>query len=126
MTAAAAARESAPEARVFREAALAEGVSLCIWRSLLIRRPGRVPSVPQRQHGSAQRGVGHFSLSAKGEVDLLEGDTSPAEMRHFQPKTLGGDKNYDTRDCVADLREPGVTPHMARNTSARRSAIDRR
>ena len=49
-----------------------------------------------------------------------------AKERHFRPKTLGGDKNYDTRDCVADLRGCGVTPHVAQNTSGRRSAIDGR
>jgi IS5 family transposase len=41
-------------------------------------------------------------------------------------KTLGADKGYDTWDCVADQRERGVTPHVARNTSRRRSAIDGR
>lgn len=49
-----------------------------------------------------------------------------AKERHFRPKTLGGDKNYDTRDCVADLRGCGVTPHVAQNTRGRRSAIDGR
>ena len=49
-----------------------------------------------------------------------------ARERHFRPTTLGGDKGYDTRDCVADLRECGVTPHVAQNTSGRRSAIDGR
>ena len=36
------------------------------------------------------------------------------------------DKGYDTRDCVADLRARQVTPHVAQNTTGRRSAIDRR
>jgi len=49
-----------------------------------------------------------------------------ARDRGFHPKTLGGDKNYDTRDCVADIRGCGVTPHVAQNTSGRRSAIDGR
>jgi transposase len=49
-----------------------------------------------------------------------------ARERHFRPKTLGGDKGYDTRDCVADQRARGVTPHVAQNTSGRRSAIDGR
>ena len=40
--------------------------------------------------------------------------------------TLGADKNYDTQQCVADLRERNVTPHVAQNTSGRRSAIDGR
>lgn len=43
-----------------------------------------------------------------------------------QPITLGGDKGFDTRDFVAELREINVTPHVAQNTSGRRSAIDGR
>ena len=42
--------------------------------------------------------------------------------------TVGGDKNYDTRDCVRDMRAMGVTPHVAQypETKRRRSAIDHR
>ena len=40
--------------------------------------------------------------------------------------TLGADKGYDTRDFVAELRAEGVTPHVAQNTTHRRSAIDGR
>jgi len=40
--------------------------------------------------------------------------------------TLGADKNYDTRGCVAALRCANVTPHVAQNTSQRSSAIDGR
>lgn len=40
--------------------------------------------------------------------------------------TLGADKAYDTEDFVNELRSLKVTPHVARNTSGRRSAIDGR
>jgi transposase len=41
--------------------------------------------------------------------------------------TLGGDKNYDTRDFVSKLREAAVTPHVAQNQHERHtSAIDQR
>jgi len=40
--------------------------------------------------------------------------------------TLGGDKNYDTRDFVGALRQRKITPHVAQNTTYRRSAIDER
>src|SRR5271169_1756803 len=41
--------------------------------------------------------------------------------------TLGGDKNYDTRQLVASLRGIKATPHVAQNEHARRSsAIDER
>lgn len=41
-------------------------------------------------------------------------------------RTLGADKGYDTQGCVTGLRAIGVTPHVAQNTSGRRSAIDER
>ena len=42
--------------------------------------------------------------------------------------TVAGDKGYDTRDFVADLRAMGITPHVAQYvpTRNRRSAIDGR
>jgi len=40
--------------------------------------------------------------------------------------TLGADKAYDVAEFVADLREYNVTPHVAQNTTNRRSAIDGR
>ena len=46
-----------------------------------------------------------------------------ARQRGYRPKTLGGDKGYDTRECVRAMRNRGVTPHVARRTH---SAIDGR
>ena len=40
--------------------------------------------------------------------------------------TLGADKGDDAADFVEELRTLNVRPHVARNTSGRRSAIDRR
>jgi len=40
--------------------------------------------------------------------------------------TLAADKGYDTNDFVESLRQREVTPHLAQNTTNRRSAIDRR
>src|SRR5881227_4051017 len=40
--------------------------------------------------------------------------------------TLGADKAYDVAGFVADLRQANATPHVAQNTTNRRSAIDRR
>ena len=40
--------------------------------------------------------------------------------------TLGADKGYDAADFVAEMRRLGVTPHLAQNDKARRSAIDGR
>jgi len=40
--------------------------------------------------------------------------------------TVAADKGYDTKDCVARLRQLNATPHVAQNTSNRSSAIDGR
>jgi transposase len=40
--------------------------------------------------------------------------------------TLGADKAYDAEDFVNELRAMNATPHVAQNTSGRRSAIDGR
>jgi hypothetical protein len=40
--------------------------------------------------------------------------------------TLGADKSYDAADFVEELRTLNVRPHVAQNTSGRRSAIDKR
>jgi transposase len=54
-----------------------------------------------------------------------------AEMLQRLPKsrrrrTVAGDKNYDTKAFVADVRSAGFTPHVAQNNTNRRSAIDGR
>jgi IS5 family transposase len=40
--------------------------------------------------------------------------------------TVATDKGYDTRDFIANLRAMDVTPHVAQQTTGRRSAIDAR
>lgn len=52
----------------------------------------------------------------------LLGRQRPARRR----RTVAADKGYDTGGFVAGCRSLGVTPHLAQNTSHRRSAIDRR
>ena len=47
----------------------------------------------------------------------------PASKRR---RTIAADKAYDTRDFVAKTRGLGFTPHVAQNTTNRRSAIDGR
>ena len=43
-----------------------------------------------------------------------------------QQITLGADRGYDTQDFVRSCREQRVTPHVAQNTTVRRSRIDQR
>ena len=47
----------------------------------------------------------------------------PATKRR---RTVAGDKGYDTKDFVAELRDRGITPHLAPNTTRQRSTIDGR
>ena len=44
-----------------------------------------------------------------------------ARERGFRPRTPGGDKGYDTLGYVKDMRDRGVTPHVAQRVH---SAID--
>src|SRR5215207_10306474 len=60
------------------------------------------------------------------ERDVVPQLLYDAQLRGFHPRTLGADKAYDTRACVAAMREQCVTPHVAQNINRRRSAIDRR
>ena len=53
-----------------------------------------------------------------------ERDTVPvlvdqAKERGFHPKRWAETKGYDTGDCVAALRQRGLTPHVAQNTNGR-------
>ena len=41
-------------------------------------------------------------------------------------RTVAADKAYDTRQYVGECRALGFTPHVAQNTTNRRSAIDGR
>jgi transposase len=47
----------------------------------------------------------------------------PATKRR---RTVAGDKAYDTRGFVAELRESNITPHLAPNITRQRSTIDGR
>jgi hypothetical protein len=49
-----------------------------------------------------------------------------ADVPRKQRATVGADRAYDTWGFVAQMREQGVTPHIAQNDTARRSAIDAR
>ncbi|MBD1194670.1 IS5 family transposase [Vulcanococcus sp. Clear-D1] len=60
-----------------------------------------------------------------GERDAAK--TMAAAIPGAHQKTLGADKNYDTRGFVAQMRQLGVTPHVAQNTARPGgSAIDSR
>lgn len=68
--------------------------------------------------------VTHATGTAERETAVAMVEATPFRAAHI---TVGGDKLYDTRTCVTDLRAVGATPHVAQHASARHpSAIDGR
>src|SRR3954471_24891475 len=101
-----------PDASLFKKAA-GQASRLChMGHVLMENRNGlALDAALTRATGTAER---EAALAMVG--DLPEGGRI----------TLGGDKAYDTRDFVAEMRRLGVTPHVSQNTNGRRSAIDGR
>jgi len=60
--------------------------------------------------------------TAERDAALLMIEALPGDHR----VTVGADKNYDTKDFVAEARHMHATPHVAQNNKHRRSAIDGR
>jgi transposase len=102
-----------PDARLFRKGPGKEARLSFMGHALMENRNGLIiDAVTTRASGHAER------LAA---LALIE----PHADRP-QSVTLGADKAYDTGNFVMELREQAVTPHVAQNTSGRRSAIDGR
>ena len=99
-------------------------------RPCLDHRRGR-PAVPQgRRRGQPAllhrpRADGNRNgLAVGGVLTRAAGTAEAAAALHLAqglppgPQTLGADKGYDNRDLVMQLRELGVTPHVAQNAYA--------
>ena len=103
-----------PEARLFRKGKGKEARLVFMAHALMENRNGMLTDFQMSQAtGTAERDA----------VPVL---LDQARERRFHPKTMGADKGYDTRECVAAMRKRGVTPHVAQNNSRRSSAIDGR
>lgn len=63
---------------------------------------------------------------AKGKAERETGLQMLLDVARSGRITVGADRGYDTRDFVESWRRLQVTPHVAQNTSGRRSAIDGR
>jgi transposase len=103
-----------PDARLYKKSSGSEARLAYLGHLLMENRHGLiVDAVVTAASGTAERDA---ALTMLG--DLPEGDRI----------TVGGDKNYDTRDFVRDTREMRVTPHVAQypDTERRSSAIDGR
>ena len=63
---------------------------------------------------------------ASGHAEWLAALAMLDRLPTVGPATLGADRGFDAKDFVMELRERRLTPHIAQNTSGRRSAIDAR
>jgi len=77
----------------------------------------------QNRHGPV---VDAELTRASGHAERLAALAMLDRLATVSPITLAADRGFDARDFVMELRERRVTPHIARNTSGRRSAIDER
>ena len=102
-----------PDARLYRKGPGMEAKLCFIGHALMENRSGLIMDTRlTRVSGHAER------LAA---LDMIERFAErPGAI------TLGGDKGYDAADFVEELRAVNVRPHVAQNTSGRRSAIDGR
>jgi transposase len=101
-----------PDARLFRKSRQT-GAMLCYMGHVLM----------ENRNGLAVDGrVSH----ATGRAEREEAVSMAVRVPGGSPITLGADKGYDTADFVADLRQIGVTPHVAQNLRNRSSAVDER
>lgn len=102
-----------PQARLFRKGRGKEAKLCYMGHVLTENRNGLVVDVALTSaDGRAER-----------EAGLAMASRLPGGRRRV---TLGADKGYDTQAFVEALRELNVTPHVAQNTSGRRSRIDER
>ena len=101
-----------PEARLFRKGGGKEAKLCFMGHALMENRHALiVDSRVSEANGTAER-------------DQAEAMLAAVPGRH--PVTVGGDKNFDTAGFVAAMHGLAVTPHVAQNTTNRRSAIDGR
>jgi len=99
-----------PEARLYRKSKGHEAKLVYMGHALVENRNGLVVNTRVTQAtGTAER---EAALVMAGEIG--------------GPATIGGDKNFDTKDFVHECRDMDVTPHVAQNDTIRSSAIDGR
>ena len=99
------------DARLFRKGHGKEARLCFMGHVLMENRHGLVEAELTRAAGFAERCAAVELVAARAGPGLI---------------TVGADRAYDAADFVMELRELGATPHVAQNTSGRRSAIDRR
>jgi transposase len=101
-----------PDARLYRKSD-GQPSRLCFMGHLLI----------ENRHGLI---VDVRTTHATGRAEREAAEAMIQAATRGRRATLGADKAYDAAEHIANLRAIGVTPHVAQNTSRRRSAIDGR
>jgi hypothetical protein len=101
-----------PDARLYRKSK-GQPSRLCFMGHLLI----------ENRHGLI---VDVRTTHATGRAEREAAEAMIKAAARGRRSTLGADKAYDAAEHIAALRAIGVTPHVAQNTSGRRSAIDGR
>lgn len=102
-----------PEARLYRKGPGMEAKLAFLGHALMENRSGLIVDAcltPANGHGERVAALAMIEPRADRPVAI----------------TLGADKGYDAADFVNELRSLNVRPHIAQNTSGRRSTIDRR
>jgi transposase len=101
-----------PAARLFKKSRGSEAKLAYLGHLLTENRNGLVVDVRVTQaSGTAERDAAVAMLRQKPASKLV---------------TVGADRGYDAAGLVKQLREMKVTPHVAQNTTNRRSAVDGR
>src|SRR3981189_79876 len=101
-----------PDARLFKKSKGSEAKLGYLGHVLMENRNGLlVQTFLTEANGRAER-----------DAAMLMAGALPSGKR----VTLGGDKNYDTREFVRELRGMNITPHVAQNDTNRSSAVDER
>jgi transposase len=100
-----------PDARLFRKGRGKEA-KLCHMGHLMTENRGGliVDARLTQASGTAERATA---------LEMIDNNANSGS-------TIGADKQYDTAEFVAGCRERGCVPHVAQNTTNRRSAIDGR
>jgi transposase len=102
-----------PEARLARKGHDREARLSYAGHALMENRSGLLVDLRiSEANGTAERDNALFMLTE--------------ELPRSSPVTVGADKGYDTAEFVDQCRLYGVVPHVAQNTTKRRSAIDAR
>jgi hypothetical protein len=102
-----------PEAQLYKKGLGKEAKLSFIGHTLMENRSGLIVAA------TLTKATGTADRKAAEEIDVRY---SPGVHR----LTLGGDKGRDAASFMTDMRALNVTPHIAQNTSGRRSAIDSR